>query len=189
MWQLDLTEEDFYSIKSEQNLLVEFANFPYKLIELLQKCLSFPVSESSAPFFAQLTVNQSEGMAILSFIERTSFRQVTKLSLKLKLVESEILRRKLSDLLRNYREQINSLQAQLQHNQNQNVNPNNNNIPVNMPVNMPINISDYNTPQSTAGVKIKTSTSSPHQISAHNLAAGALVREKDEACAHLNQLY
>ena len=176
MWQLDLTEEEFYMIRSEQNLLVDFHNFPYKLIELLQKCLAFPVSEAAAPFFAQLTVNPQEGAAQLAFIERTSFRQVTQLSLKLKSVESDVLKRKLSDLLRNYREQINSLQAQLSVG-SQGSGPYN-----------PTPTPAYNTPLSTSGKGAKQPQ--PHPAThVHNLATGALVREKDEACAHLNQLY
>ncbi len=190
MWQLDLTEEEFYLMRSEQNLLVDFANFPYKLIELLQKCLSFPISEPAASFFAQLTLNQSgEGTAILSFIERTSFRQVNQLSLKLKSVESDVLKKKLSELLKNYREQINSLQSQISSGYNYNT-----------PLNTTSNYSGGNNFKGT-----NTNTSNPintsintnanvHNANAananvHNLAAGALVREKDEACAHLNQLY
>lgn len=183
MWQLDLTEEEFYSLRAEQNLLVDFANFPYKLIELLQKCLAFPANEPAAPFYAQLTVNPQEGSAHLAFIERTSFRQVTQLSLKLKAVESEVLKRKLADLLRNYREQINSLQAQLS-------------VGVSYPSAAAASASAYSTPLSTttatagntgnAFAKAKQSANSTH---VHNLATGALVREKDEACAHLNQLY
>lgn len=187
MWQFDLTEEEFYSIRSEQNLLVDFNNFPYKLIELLQKCLAFPVSEPAAPFFAQLTVNHQDNTAVLAFIERTSFRQVTQLSLKFKSVESDVLKKKLADLLRNYREQIFSLESQLSRNGN------NQNTNTNMNMNM------FNTPLSTttatgvgAGINgnnksSPTTASSKPQV--HNLATGALVREKDEACAHLNQLY
>lgn len=173
MWQLDLSEEEFYSIRSEQNLLVDFNNFPYKLIELLQKCLAFPASEPMAPFFAQLTVNPQENMAVLAFIERTSFRQVTQLSLKLKSVESEVLKKKLAELLRNYREQINSLQAQLS------------STPAFYPPQPQNNQNVFNTPSSTP----TGNSTTKKQSHVHNLATGALVREKDEACAHLNQLY
>lgn len=180
MWQLDLTEEEFYLIRSEQNLLVDFNNFPYKMIELLQKCLSFPVSEPAAPFFAQLTVNQQEGTAILSFIERTSFRQVTQLSLKLKSVETEVLKKKLAELLKNYREQINALQSQIS---STNV------------YGTPMSTAAYNIPNVSA--KAKGTPSFPSNNTAQQtplgnptvLATGAIVREKDEACAHLNQLY
>lgn len=191
MWQLDLTEEEFYSIRSEQNLLVDFHNFPYKLIELLQKCLAFPASEPAAPFFAQLTVNPQDNTALLAFIERTSFRQVTQLSLKLKSVESDVLKKKLADLLRNYREQINSLQSQLSsastsspyYPQNY---QNNQNI-YNTPLSTTGNINTANQPQSQP--QTSTPATKPAKVHVHNLATGALVREKDEACAHLNQLY
>lgn len=177
MWQLDLTEEEFYGVRSEQNLLVDFHNFPYKLIELLQKCLAFPASEPAAPFFAQLTVNPTENTAILAFIERTSFRQVTQLSLKLKSVETDVLKRKLADLMRSYREQISSLQAQL----------GSTGYTAATNVYTPMSTSGAipaNTPATPAN-----NTNTKSKVHVHNLATGALVREKDEACAHLNQLY
>lgn len=175
MWQLDLTEEEFYSVRTEQNLLVDFMNFPYKLIELLQKC----ACEPSAPFFAQLTVNQSEGTAQLAFIERTSFRQVTQLSLKMKSVESEVLKKKLADLLRNYREQINSLQSQLS-----------NSLSYNTPISNTTSNMNVN-PQTPPHSKQHSAQTGQNgqKVHVHNLATGALVKEKDEACAHLNQLY
>lgn len=182
MWQLDLTEEEFYLIRSEQNLLVDFLNFPYKLIELLQKCLAYPFSEPAAPFFAQLTLNQTgDGSAILSFIEKTSFRQVTQLSLKLKSVESEVLKKKLSELLKNYRDQISALQSQLS---SSNTNYNIYSTPLTTNTNVNIPSANGNIPLSGNGLN-----GNKTKVNVHNLATGALVREKDEACAHLNQLY
>lgn len=175
MWQLDLTEEEFFGVRAEQNLLVDFHNFPYKLIELLQKCLAFSSAEPAAPFFAQLTVNPTEKSASLAFIERTSFRQVNQLSLKLKSVESEVLQRKLADLMKNYRDQISSLQSQLGNAFSTSASSSNNN-------------NNVYTPMSTATVPNFT-PKNKDKVHVHNLATGALVREKDEACAHLNQLY
>lgn len=33
-----ITEEDFYALKREQGLVVDFGAFPYKLIDLAQRC-------------------------------------------------------------------------------------------------------------------------------------------------------
>lgn len=40
-WQCSLSEEEYYGLKREQNLLVDFNRFAYKLIELLQQCLTY----------------------------------------------------------------------------------------------------------------------------------------------------
>ena len=182
MWQFDLTEEEFFGLRNEQNLLVDFQNFPYKLIELLQRCLTSNASEPQASFFAQLTVNSDNTTANLSFVERTSFRQANQLTLKLRAVESEVLKKKLAELLKNYREQISSLQSQLS-------NPNtstNTNILYSTP---PQSIyTGYVAPQAQAQ-KENTQTTSTQSTRHIHTATGALVREKDEACAHLNQLY
>lgn len=37
--QLDIGEEDFHTVKNEQNLLVDFQQFPHKFIELLEECV------------------------------------------------------------------------------------------------------------------------------------------------------
>lgn len=38
VWQSALTEDDYAVLKREQNLLIDFAHFPYKISELLDKC-------------------------------------------------------------------------------------------------------------------------------------------------------
>ena len=40
LYQLDIGEDDFHTLKSEQNLLVDFAHFPVKFIELLEECIA-----------------------------------------------------------------------------------------------------------------------------------------------------
>jgi spindle assembly abnormal protein 6 len=37
---LEVTEEDFQNLKVEQGILVDFANFPGKIISLLEKCIA-----------------------------------------------------------------------------------------------------------------------------------------------------
>lgn len=36
---LEVSEEDFQTLKVEQCILVDFATFPFKFIELLEKCI------------------------------------------------------------------------------------------------------------------------------------------------------
>ena len=40
LFQLEIGEDDFHRLKSEQNLLVDFAEFPFKFVELLEECIA-----------------------------------------------------------------------------------------------------------------------------------------------------
>lgn len=40
LWRCVLNEEEFSLVRKEQNLLIDFNHFPYKLIEMLQKCIA-----------------------------------------------------------------------------------------------------------------------------------------------------
>ena len=43
---LEVSEEDFQSLKNEQGILVDFASFPGKIIGLLEKCISVQSAEA-----------------------------------------------------------------------------------------------------------------------------------------------
>ncbi len=38
-FDLEISEEDFHALKQEQNLLIDFLQFPAKFIELLEACI------------------------------------------------------------------------------------------------------------------------------------------------------
>jgi spindle assembly abnormal protein 6 len=40
LFHLQITEEDFHLLKTDQNLLVDFFQFPTKFVELLDSCIS-----------------------------------------------------------------------------------------------------------------------------------------------------
>jgi spindle assembly abnormal protein 6 len=42
---LEVSEEDFQSLKLEQGILVDFANFPGKIISLLERCVASKVQD------------------------------------------------------------------------------------------------------------------------------------------------
>lgn len=178
MWQLDLTEEEFFAVRRDQNLLVDFAHFPYKLIELLQRCLA-AAAEQPPSLSAQLTTGQEEHgrpCAMLSFLETTSFRQVTQLALRLRAVGEESMKRHLSELLRQYRDQISSLQSQL---------TTMSSVPASATVHTPMSM-----PPSTTRATNGTGTTGAKMAANAQLSGmQSLMREKDDACAHLNQLY
>ncbi len=43
---LEVSEEDFQSLKNEQGILVDFASFPVKIITLLDKCTAAQPTDS-----------------------------------------------------------------------------------------------------------------------------------------------
>lgn len=44
---LEVSEEDFQSLKNEQGILVDFASFPGKIISLLEKCIALQPADGS----------------------------------------------------------------------------------------------------------------------------------------------
>jgi len=45
-YSLEVNEDDFQSLKVEQCILVDFATFPYKFIELLEQCIVSSCTEN-----------------------------------------------------------------------------------------------------------------------------------------------
>jgi spindle assembly abnormal protein 6 len=39
LFQLEITAESFHALRAEQNILVDFLQFPLKFIELLEECI------------------------------------------------------------------------------------------------------------------------------------------------------
>eukprot|EP00983_Pelagomonas_calceolata_P119132 1160573-Pelagomonas_calceolata.AAC.2 len=75
---LEVSEEDFQSLKNEQGILVDFASFPGKVITLLDRCInSLP---TDAPRFqAVLTARGSE--SVFRIMETNDFKQLPHITL------------------------------------------------------------------------------------------------------------
>jgi hypothetical protein len=78
---LEVSEEEFQSLKAEQGILVDFANFPTKLISLLEKCLSSQASDMPR-FQAVLSTHTSE--STFRVIETNDFKQLPHITLMFK---------------------------------------------------------------------------------------------------------
>ncbi len=81
----EVSEEDYKSIKVEQSILVEFLQFPHKLIELLGECTK-SYHDGKPPFLAVLRVG-SGGSSLdssLGVIETNQFKRLSHISLNLK---------------------------------------------------------------------------------------------------------
>jgi hypothetical protein len=75
---LEVSEEEFQSLKAEQGILVDFANFPTKLISLLEKCLSSQAADMPR-FQAVLSTHTSD--STFKVIETNDFKQLPHITL------------------------------------------------------------------------------------------------------------
>ncbi|XP_049576851.1 spindle assembly abnormal protein 6 homolog isoform X2 [Syngnathus scovelli] len=83
-FSLTISEEDFQSLKVQQELLIEFASFPEMLVQLLRQCQS--EQNCSHPRFQLLFSSDSpslDGPVQLSVMETNSFKHSNQLSLRL----------------------------------------------------------------------------------------------------------
>lgn len=116
MWQLSMGEEDFFVLKREQSLLIDFSRFPYKLIELLQACVTH-AREEQPIYTAWLNVSHGgEGKpldCLLTVTEATTFRQVPHLSLRFGAVNEATMRKHLAEMFRQYRGEVDGLKSRL----------------------------------------------------------------------------
>ncbi|XP_062250917.1 spindle assembly abnormal protein 6 homolog isoform X1 [Platichthys flesus] len=84
LFNLSISEEDFQSLKVQQGLLIDFASFPQKFIDLLNLCFSEQESENPR-FLLHLSCQSSmlEGPANFSVVETNAFKHLNHLSLRL----------------------------------------------------------------------------------------------------------
>ena len=72
---LTVSEEDFTLLKAEQGIIVDFATFPLKFIELLEEC----ISSSSGRFLAVLNLTRLD--STFSIVEANQFRHLAHITL------------------------------------------------------------------------------------------------------------
>lgn len=110
-------------MRREQRLLVDYTQFPLKLAELLHQCITSG-AEGRSGFTATLqpvnsSVGSTHGVGTTSNLyneemdllisEVTSFRQILHLQLRMRPPTEAALRRHLTEVVRRYQDEINSL--------------------------------------------------------------------------------
>lgn len=75
---LEVTEDEFQSLKAEQGILVDFASFPGKIISLLERCIGSQVSDM--PRF-QAVLGVRAGDSVLKIVETNDFKQLPHITL------------------------------------------------------------------------------------------------------------
>jgi spindle assembly abnormal protein 6 len=122
LYLLEISESEFHSIKQEQSLLIEFQQFPNKFTEMLEMSSIFSsnnLQNSSKIDDVQINLNfhnktlnsnyvcilhhLNPSDALLIIQEITQFRQLNHLILKVKNANDNILKKYLSDLVKDYK--------------------------------------------------------------------------------------
>jgi spindle assembly abnormal protein 6 len=75
---LEVTEDDFQTLKAEQGILVDFSNFSGKIIDLLKRCIASK-GEETPRFRAVLTM--SAGESLFKMVETNDFKQLAHIGL------------------------------------------------------------------------------------------------------------
>lgn len=111
LYVLDVGEQDFHHLKRDQSLLVEFLVFPSKLIELIELCLNSNEnhteslsntsnSQNSSEYSSSIfTANLDMTGGALTIVELNKFKQLTHISLQLRLGNDAAIKGYLSSRL------------------------------------------------------------------------------------------
>jgi len=88
---MEIGEQEFHIIKSEQSLLIDFQQFPSMFMELIELCKEFDSQMNPKYFcvFQQLSITDG----VLKVIESNSFKQLVHISLKVRLANDESLKK------------------------------------------------------------------------------------------------
>lgn len=91
---LNLSEQEFLLLKSEQQLRIDFHNFPTKLMEFIELCLNSSKDES-INFSCVLDTTKSPDV-VFQIVENNEFKSLTHLSLKFRSANDEMLKKYLT---------------------------------------------------------------------------------------------
>ncbi|GFS56015.1 spindle assembly abnormal protein 6 homolog [Trichonephila clavipes] len=116
LYHLQLSEEDFQMLKTSQGLLVDFSAFPQKFIDLIEICL-MEENKSQPKFLLVLNVSDKVGnfssSSQLDIIETNPFKHLTHLSLKFVAATDSSIRQYLALCFKNLKEENHQLHSRL----------------------------------------------------------------------------
>ena len=112
LYSLDLSEIEYQQLKTEQSLLVDFQNFP----DFITKMFYFCKNDKDDIYSCVLTLGgigennfSSSGNGILTVEEKTQYRKLNHLILKLQAANDLSLKKYLSDVSKEYKEKFENL--------------------------------------------------------------------------------
>lgn len=103
LYTLEISEDDFHALKTEQNILVDFPTFPSKFIELLRQCQSC-AAEEHPRFVAVLSTLGGE--PVLTITETNPFRQLAHLALRFVAGNDAAIKRHLAGRVTDFKAQL-----------------------------------------------------------------------------------
>ena len=112
LYSLELSELEYQQLKNEQSLLVDFQNFPDFIVQMIDCCKKDNNDKFTCVFN---TGGQGENnfgsnnLGILSVEEKTQYRKLSHIVLKLKAANDTTLKKYLSDLSKEYKDKYESL--------------------------------------------------------------------------------
>ena len=110
VYSLEVSEDDFQTLKVEQGILVDFKSFSDKVIQLLKRCVD--CHHHSLPMFqAILLVGSAD--SLFKVVETNDFKQVSHINLCFRHCSDAAVKDFLSFRLAETRDELRSVQAQL----------------------------------------------------------------------------
>ena len=103
LYTLDISEDDFHSLKAEQSILVDFPTFPSKFVELLRQCQA-SAGEEHPRFLAMLSTQT--GVPVFSVTETNPFRQLTHIALRMVAGNDAAIKRYLAGRVADFKSQL-----------------------------------------------------------------------------------
>ncbi|XP_073386853.1 uncharacterized protein [Physcomitrium patens] len=103
-YSLEVNEDDFQNLKVEQCILVDFATFPYKFIELLEQCIVSSCTDNprgTGRFLAVLHLRT--GDSTLTVVETNQFKHLSHLSLVFRQGNDSVIKQFLAGRLAEYK--------------------------------------------------------------------------------------
>ena len=107
LYTLELSEIEYQQLKTEQSLLVDFQNFPDFILKMFYYCKNDKEDKYICVFkMGGLNDNNfnSNTLGVLSIEEKTPYRKLNHLTLKLQAANDTTLKKYLSDLSKEYKE-------------------------------------------------------------------------------------
>jgi len=96
LYTLRISEEEFQAVKIDQSILVDFAEFPPRFLELLRSCL--PNDDAETPSFAVSLVAGASSTS-LQIVETNQFKNLTHLRLDMRAGNDAAVKRYLASEL------------------------------------------------------------------------------------------